>query len=323
VQGKIAIEEHFVTPELADTIFGSIGWDQAEWRKMARDLQDTGPDRLADMDAAGIELALLSLAAPCIQDEYETARAIGRARQANDALAEVVASAPDRYAGLAALPMQDPAAAAVELERCVADLGFKGALVNGYSSIGNLETAAYYDEDRYLPFWEVVAALDVPFYLHPRNPLPGQRRIYESREALLGPTWAFTVETATHCLRMIVGGLFDRLPSLQIVIGHMGELLPFAIARTEQRLGHVPSARLQRSPQECLCENFFLTTSGNFHTPSLVGLLLQVGADRVLFAADHPFERTADAATWFDAAPISEPDRLKIGRTNAQRLFRV
>ena len=323
MQGKIAVEEHFVTPELADTIFGSIGWDQSEWREMARQLQHTGERRLADMDAAGIEVAALSLAAPCIQDEFETSRAIERSRHANDALVEVVAAHPERYVGLAALPLQDPAAAADELERCVIDLGFRGALANGYSSVGNLETAAYYDEPRYHEFWERVAALGVPFYLHPRNPLPTQRRIYDTREELLGPTWAFTVETATHCLRLIVSGLFDRFPDLTIIIGHMGELLPFAVQRTEQRLSHVPASTLQRSPQECLRENFYLTTSGNFHTPSLIGALLQVGADRLLFAADYPFERTADAAGWFDHVPISETDRLKIGRTNAQRLLKL
>lgn len=321
MQGKIAIEEHFVTPELEETIFPSIGWDPAEWKEMAAQLQELGEARLADMDAAGIDIAVLSLAAPCIQDEFDAPQAVERAIAANDALAAAVAAHPDRYAALAALPLQDPAAAADELERCVTELGFKGALANGYSSVGSLDTAAYYDEPQYLPFWERVAALGVPFYLHPRNPLPTQRRIYESREALLGPSWAFTVETATHSLRLIVSGLFDLLPSLQIVIGHMGELLPFAIARTEQRMSHLPGVRLDRSPVQCLRENFHLTTSGNFHTPSLIGALLQVGADRLMFAADHPFERTAEAAAWFDHAPISEADRLKIGRTNAQRLL--
>jgi len=321
LQGKIAIEEHFVTPELEETIFPSIGWDPAEWRCMAEQLQEVGEARLADMDAAGVEIAVLSLAAPCIQDEFDVPQAIERAAGANDALAAAVAAHPDRFAALAALPLQDPVAAADELERCVTQLGFKGALANGYSSVGSLDTAAYYDEPQYLPFWQRVVSLGVPFYLHPRNPLPTQRRIYESREALLGPTWAFTVETATHCLRLIVSGLFDQLPSLQIIIGHMGELLPFAVQRTEQRLSHLPAVRLERGPQECLRENFHLTTSGNFHTASLLGALLQVGSDRLLFAADHPFERTADAAAWFDEVPISEADRIKIGRTNAQMLL--
>jgi predicted TIM-barrel fold metal-dependent hydrolase len=321
VDGKIAFEEHFVTPELKDTIFGSIGWEEAEWMAMAEALQDTGDARLADMDASGIDIAVLSLAAPCIQDEVDTAQAVARSVHANDALAAVVAAHPDRFVGLAALPLQDPLAAAEELERCVREYGFKGALANGYSSVGDLNTAAYYDEPEYLPFWERVAALGVPFYLHPRNPLPTQRRYYDGREALLGPTWAFTVETATHALRLMVSGLFDRLPELTIVLGHMGELLPFAVQRTEQRLSHIPSMKLERLPQQLLRENFFLTTSGNFHTPSLIGAMLQVGADRMLFAADYPFERTSDAATWFDRAPISETDRRKIGRTNAVRLL--
>jgi gamma-resorcylate decarboxylase len=321
VQGKIAFEEHFVTPALKDTIFSSIGWHPDEWQAMADALQDTDAARLAAMDAAGIEIAVLSLAAPCIQDIVDPREATAAAAGANDALAAVVAEHPDRYVPLAALALQDPLAAADELERCVTQFGFRGALVNGYSSVGDLDTAAYYDEPAYLPFWERVAALDVPFYLHPRNPLPMQRRIYETREALLGPTWAFTVETATHAQRLIISGLFDRHPGLKIVIGHMGELLPFAVQRTEQRLSHIPSVKLERGPQLCLRENFWLTTSGNFHTPSLLGAMLQVGADRILFAADHPFEQMSDASDWFDAAPISEADRIKIGRTNAMALL--
>jgi gamma-resorcylate decarboxylase len=323
MRGKIALEEHFVPAELTDTIFGSIGWDPSEWSAMAAALQDTGEARLADMDASGIEVAVLSLAAPCIQDEVDLTEAVARARLANDALADIVRAHSERYVGLAALPLQDPIAAADELERCVRDYGFKGALANGYSSVGSLDVAAYYDEPEYLQFWETVASLEVPFYLHPRNPLPTQRRIYETREALLGPTWAFTVETATHALRLMVSGLFDRLPELTIILGHMGELLPFAVARSEQRLSHIPTAQLRRLPQQVLRENFYLTTSGNFHTPSLIGAISQVGADRVLFAADHPFERTAEAAVWFDNTPISETDRLKIGRTNAANLLSI
>lgn len=323
MQGKIAVEEHFVTAELVDTIFPSIGWQQSEWDAMAAALQETDEVRLADMDAAGIDVAVVSLAAPCIQDVVDPVDATAKAEAANDTLAEVVAAHPDRYVGLAALALQDPEKAADELERCVTQLGFRGALVNGYSSVGNLETAAYYDEPAYLPFWERVAELGVPFYLHPRNPLPTERRYYEGREALLGPTWAFTVETASHCLRMMVSGLFDRFPELRVIIGHMGELLPFAVARTEQRLSHIPTVELERGPVQILRENFFITTSGNFHTQSLQGAIMQVGADRILFAADYPFERTAEAAQWFDSVPISEGDRLKIGRSNAERLLGV
>jgi 2,3-dihydroxybenzoate decarboxylase len=321
MQGKIAVEEHFVIPALEDLMFASIGWDPAEWQEMHDRLREVGDTRLRDMDRAGIERSVVSLAAPCVQDEVDPGRAARLASEANDALAAAVASHPDRFSGFAALPMQDPVAAASELERAVRQYGFKGALVNGYSSVGSLETAAYYDEPQYLPFWERLAGLDVPLYLHPRNPLPNQRRIYQGRSELLGPTWAFAVETGTHALRLITSGLFDRFPTLTVILGHLGELLPFAIDRLEQRLSHIPGTRLRRPPTQCLRENFYVTTSGNFHTPSLLGVILQLGADRILFAADYPFEQTQDASRWFDTVPISEADRLKIGRTNAERLF--
>ena len=321
MQQKIAMEEHFVTPALVDTIFPSIGWDPDEWNTMAERLQETDDMRLADMDAAGIGVSVLSLAAPCIQDEVDAKQAVERAAGANDALATIVKAHPDRYAGLAALGMQDPEASADELERCVTEYGFKGALVNGYSSIGNLETAAYYDEPQYEPFWKKASELGVPLYLHPRNPLPNQQRMYQGREELLGPTWAFTVETATHSLRLMTSGLFDRYPNLTIIIGHMGELLPFAMERTEQRLSHISTLKLGKSIPEYFRENFYMTTSGNFHTQSLQGSIMQVGADRILFAADYPFESTAEAAGWFDNVPISELDRAKIGRTNAANLL--
>jgi 2,3-dihydroxybenzoate decarboxylase len=321
MQGKIAIEEHFVTRSLEELMFPSIGWRPDEWQEMHDRLKETEALRLREMDRFGVERAVISLAAPCIQDEVDPARAVERAVGANDALFDVVAAHPDRYSGFAALPLQDPGAAADELERCVRQLGFRGALVNGYSSIGDLETGAYYDELQYLPFWERVAALDVPFYLHPRNPLPNQRRVYEGRSELLGPTWAFTVETASHALRLVTSGLFDHFPGLKIILGHMGELLPFAVDRLSQRLSHIPEVKLGKPPVQYLRENFYVTTSGNFHTQSLLAIILQLGADRVLFAADYPFERLQDAAEWFDTVPIAEADREKIGRTNAQRLL--
>ncbi len=322
MQGKIALEEHFVTPALEHLLL-AIGWDPSAWRRVRDRLEDTDGFRLAEMDRLGIEMAVLSLGAAGVQDEPDTKRAIAAAAAANDALAKIVAKHPRRYAGFAALAMQDPAAAAAEAERAMRQLGFKGAHVNGYSSVGNLETAAYYDEPQYLPFWERFAALDVPFYLHPRNPLPNQRRIYAGRNELLGPVWAFTVETATHALRLIISGLFDRFPKLTVIIGHMGELLPFAINRLDQRIKHIPTLKLAKRPMQYLQENFYITTAGNNHTPSLVGAILQLGTDRIMFAADYPFEEMHEGAEWFDAVPISEHDRMKIGRTNAMRVLRL
>jgi 2,3-dihydroxybenzoate decarboxylase len=321
MQGKIAVEEHFVPPGLEELITNP-GWPDAALRRIIDRLRDID-GRLEEMDACGIEMALLSLGAFGVQDVVDPARAVRVSREANDALAEIVRAHPARLGGLAALPMQDPVAAADELERAVTQLGLHGALVNGYSSIGNLETGVYYDVDDYLPFWERVEALGVPFYLHPRNPLPNQQRIYEGRKELLGPTWAFAVETGAHALRLITSGTFDRFPRLTLVIGHQGEFLPFALNRLEQRLSRIPEIQLLRPPTQVLRENFYITTSGNNHTASLIGVMLEVGADRLLFAADYPFEEMADGATWFDSVPIAETDRVKIGRTNAQRLFRL
>jgi len=319
VNGKIAVEEHFATAALEDLISG-VGWSPQDWRRVIDRLRDTEL-RLAEMDRVGIQTAVLSLGSFGIQDVVDPAVAVTRAVEANNALAAIVSDNPRRFAGFAALPMQDPAAAAEELERTVSEFGFRGALVNGYSSLGNVETAVYYDDERYLPFWARVEQLGVPFYLHPRNPLPTQRRIYEGRSELLGPTWAFAVETGTHALRLITSGLFDRYPELTVVLGHLGEFLPFALPRLQQRMSHLPQVRLEKPATQYLRDNFYITTSGNCHTASLIGVLLELGADRLLFAADYPFEEMGDGAAWFDNVPISESDRLKIGRTNAQKLF--
>ena len=296
MRGKIAVEEHFVTPQLKDTIFGSIGWKEEEWTAMADALQETGEVRLADMDAAGIEIAAVSLAAPCIQDIVDPADATAKAADANDALAAAVPRTRTATSGWRRWRCRTRRRRPTSSSAASTSSASAARWSTATPASATWGPARYYDEDAYLPFWERVAALGVPFYLHPRNPLPTERRYYEGREALLGPTWAFTVETATHCQRMMVSGLFDRFPELTIVIGHMGELLPFAVERTQQRLSHIPSVTLERGPAEVLRENFFITTSGNFHTPSLLGAMLQVGADRILFAADYPFERTAEAA---------------------------
>jgi 2,3-dihydroxybenzoate decarboxylase len=319
--GKIALEEHFV-PAAHTGLITDPGWPAAMWRRTLDLLVDTD-DRLEAMDQAGVELAVLSLGSNGLQDVLDPARAAALAVEVNDALSGVVAARPTRYRALAALPMLDPTAAADELQRCVRQLGFVGALVNGYSSEGSLESGRYYDDRRYDPLWERFVALDVPFYLHPRNPLPNQRRIYEGREQLLGPTWAFGAETAVHALRMLIGGVFDRFPDLNVILGHLGELLPFAIRRLEQRLSRRTDVALELPASEYLRRNFYLTTSGNYHTPSLIGILLELGADRLLFAADYPFEELADSARWLDTVPISEPDRAKIGSGNARRLLRL
>jgi 2,3-dihydroxybenzoate decarboxylase len=322
MQGKIALEEHFA---IAETLGDSRGYLPEEtWTELRERALDIHDRRLREMDRHGIELMILSLNAPAIQAIADPARAVEVARKANDYLAEQVSKRPDRFQGFAALPMQEPEQAARELERCVRELKFRGALVNGFSQIG--DTVAYYDLPQYWPFWETVERLDVPFYLHPRNPLPGHAQIYEGHSWLMGPSWAFAQETAVHALRLMGSGLFDKHPRLQIILGHLGEGLPYNMWRVDHCNGWVQGRHnypARKKIADYFYANFHLTTSGNFHTQTLVAAMMELGADRILFSADWPFENISHAAEWFDSVPISEADRRKIGRTNALDLFKL
>ncbi|MEM8590651.1 MAG: amidohydrolase family protein [Pseudomonadota bacterium] len=322
--GKIALEEHFATEETIDQASQAV--PAAHWPDLRDRLADLHEGRLRQMDENGIELAILSLITPGVQGIADTALAIDIARRANDFLAEQVAKRPHRFQGFAALPMQDPDEAARELERCVRDLGFRGAMVNGFSETGSTSAMLYYDLEQYWPVWATVQDLGVPFYLHPRNPLPEQAKIYDGHPWLLGPTWAFGQETAVHALRLMGSGLFDRYPALQIVLGHLGEGLPFSLWRIDNRLAWLkepPQHKGQQKIAHYAQKNLHLTTSGQLHTPSLVQAMLEIGSDRILFSTDWPFENMNHAADWFDSADISEFDRAKIGRRNAIRLFKL
>ena len=323
MQNKIALEEHFaIEATLGDSkVFGGHVWAQLGPR--LTDIQDL---RLKEMDKHGVELMILSLNAPAVQAIHDVARAIAVAKEANDHLAAEVAKRPGRFAGFAALPMQDAAAAAAELTRCVKELGMVGALVNGFSQAGTPDNVLYYDLPQYRPFWRTVEALDVPFYLHPRNPLPGGTRSYEGHNWLLGPTWAFHAETAVHALRLIGSGLFDECPKLKIVLGHTGEGLPVYLWRIDGRNGWMQAPHkyaAQHGVGHYFRKHFYLTTSGNFSTPALVNAVTEMGAGRVMFSVDWPFEAVEEAAAWFDRAEIGEADRAKIGRGNAVALFKL
>jgi predicted TIM-barrel fold metal-dependent hydrolase len=318
MQGKIAVEEHFA---IAETTDDKVRWPTSYWAELNGKLFDIFDQRLAEMDRTGIEIAVLSLNADGIQAIPDTAKAIEVARRANDALAEAVCKRPDRFAALAALPLQDPQAATAELQRCVRDLKFKGALANGFSQTGTADTAVYYDLPQYRPFWAEIERLGVPFYLHPCYPLPGRRPAYEGHPWLTASAWGFAEETAIHALRLMGSGLFDEFAKLQIVIGHLGERIPYDLWRLDHRLALVPNRPAKKTMRDYLRQNFHITTSGHFSTPSLIHAILTMGADRIMFAVDYPFEDHVQAAAWFDAAEIAEPDRVKIGRANAKALF--
>jgi predicted TIM-barrel fold metal-dependent hydrolase len=323
MQGKIALEEHFATEATVgdSQVFAPQVWDTLRPRLL--DIQDI---RLKEMDKHGVEMMILSLNAPAVQAIPDVKRAIAVAREANDVLADNMRKRPGRFAGFAALAMQDPEAAAAELTRCVKELGMVGALVNGFSQIGSPDNVAYYDAPQYRPFWRAVEALDVPFYLHPRNPLPSWSKQYEGHNWLLGPNWAFHAETAVHALRLIGSGLFDECPKLKIVLGHIGEGIPVYLWRIDGRNGWM------KAPHKYAAKNgvghyfrkhFYLTTSGNFSTPAMMNAVAEMGVERVLFSVDWPFEAVDEGAQWFDQAEIDDDARRKIGRDNAVKLFKL
>jgi predicted TIM-barrel fold metal-dependent hydrolase len=324
MKGKIGLEEHFA---IDDTLMDSKGYFPEEtWIEVRDRIMDIHGRRLRLMDEFGMQMMILSLNAPAIQAIPDPRRANEISRKANDYLAEQVRKRPDRFQALAALPLQDPDLAAKELQRCVKDLGMVGALANGFSQIGDPSTTAYLDEKQYWPFWGVCAELDVPFYLHPRNPLPQDSRIYKGAEWLLGPIWAFGHETAVHALRLMGSGLFDKYPNLQIILGHMGEGLPFNIWRVDNANAWIPNRNnypAKKKIGEYFQNNFHITVSGNFCTQALLAALMVNGADRIMFSTDWPFENIDHAAIWFDAVAIGEEDRQKIGRTNALNLFKL
>ena len=321
MQGKIALEEHLATEA---TLLDSKVFGANVWKDLGPRLIDVQEIRLREMDKHGVEMMILSLNAPAVQAIPDVKRAIDVAREANDVCAEHVRKRPDRFASFAALPMQDPDAAIAELQRCIKELGFVGALVNGFSQLG--DAALYYDAARYWPFWAEVEALDVPFYLHPRNPLSSWTPFYKGHEWLWGPNWAFAAETAVHALRLIGSGLFDECPNLQIVLGHLGEGIPVQLWRIDGRNGwmHEPHRyAAKHGVGHYFRKHFHVTTSGNFHTPSMVNVMTELGSDRVMFSVDWPFEDVGEGATWFDKAEIGEADRRKIGRENAVKLFKL
>jgi len=325
MQGKIALEEHFAIPETISSTHDAkyTSWFPA-WPDIKRRLLDLQELRLPEMDKHGIEMVILALHNPAVQGIPDAKRAAEVARIANDTLAEFIAKRPDRFAGFVALPMQDPDAAITELTRGIKDLGFKGTMVNGFSQVGDPETVVYLDDPRYEAFWAKLEQLDYPLYLHPRDPLLSREPVYEGHPWFLGSAWAFGVETAIHALRLMASGLFDRHPKLNVILGHLGEGLPYMIWRVDHRISQTPrNIPARRKMADYLGDNFYLTVSGNFRTPTLVDAMMEVGTDRIMFSVDYPFEKTVEASTWFDELHISERDRRKMGRENAVALFKL
>lgn len=322
MQGKIAFEEHMAIEEtLGDT--KPFAGESGRLDEFNKEIMDVDAMRLEAMDRTGIEYALLSLNAPGVQAILDTDRAIEVARKGNDKMAEAAAKHPKRFGGLAALPMQDPDAASAELTRCVKELGFKGAMVNGFTQRGDPETVLYYDFPEFRSFWATVSELDVPFYLHPRMQIPSRAENYEGHPWLMSSPWGFAAETALHSLRLCGSDLFEDFPNLKIVIGHLGENIPFSLWRMDARMRFSPRGyRGKRLLGEYFKDHFHITCSGFFNDPAFRCTVEIMGTDRTYFSADYPYERMEDAADWFDATTtIADSDKLKIGRENAIRLW--
>jgi predicted TIM-barrel fold metal-dependent hydrolase len=309
----IALEEHYWDQEMI------THWGAAANRAPAlRDrLLDLGELRLREMDESGIDVQVISHANPGTQ-RMDAATAVPLARQANDGLSEIISAYPERFAGFATLPTPDPGAAADELERTVKELGFKGAMVNGPTN------GVWFDDRRFWPICERAQALDVPIYLHPSAPHPDVTKAYYQDyladfPALSAAAWGFMVETATEGIRLILSGMFDVYPDLKIILGHMGEALPFALWRIDNSLNRPGNKRI--AFRETFCRNFYVTTSGFFSTPALQCCLMELGIDRVLFSVDYPFEENAPGTKWFEGVPLSAEDKAKILNGNAARLL--
>ncbi len=329
---RIATEEAFTTPDIferyrvllrepaVDAGFASLWGHFSKNAPVVGRLLDLGEKRIADMDSAGIAMQVLSLTAPGVQ-MFERDEAVGLARSSNDQLAEAVRKYPERFAGLAAIAPQHPAEAAKELERGVRRLGLKGAIVNSHTR------GEYLDDTKFWPIFEAAEALRVPIYLHPTALPPAMVQPFVER-GLEGAIYGFAAETGLHILRIILAGVFDRFPDLQMVAGHLGEGLPFWLFRVDfmhramvkaERYASVKKLKL--SPSEYLRQNFHVTTSGMAWEPAILHTQCVLGADRVLYAMDYPYQFVPEEVKVTDGLPISDGDKHKLYQLNAERVF--
>ena len=344
---KIATEEAFIIPEIASAVrdvvrqggpnldlkllrliydapadtgatpSAAAGSRDALARTFLPRLLDIGEGRLAEMDANGVDMHLLSLTVPGVQ-MFETATAVAFARLSNDRLSDTVRRHPTRFAGLASFAPQDPAAAAKEMERAINSLKFNGFLVNSHTQ------NAYLDEERFWPILEAAEALGAPLYIHPRAPSDGMAAPFRDYR-MEGSIWGYGMETGTHAVRLMLSGVLDRFPRLRIVLGHMGEALPFWLWRLDYMAppGARADLRNQLKPSEYFSRNFAITTSGIEDPVVLRFCVDKIGIDNVMWAIDYPYQPTAPAVAFLESAPLSTADRERIAHGNAERIFGI
>lgn len=329
----IATEEAFAPPEYIAAFLAlsaridtpvarylSIYYAKAEAVRQLTDIDY----RLAEMDDFGVDMHLLSITGPGVQ-AFDAALGTELARLANDQLAAAIKRHPTRFAGLAAVAPQDPQAAVREIDRAVTSLGLNGVIINGHTH------GEYLDDPKFWPIFAAAVHHDVPIYLHPTFP-PDAHISQYADYGMMGALWGFGADTSLHVVRLIMSGVFDSFPKLKIVLGHLGEALPFWLARLDNRYANIVRRgglepfgmrKLKRLPSAYFKSNFWVTTSGMNTNPPLEFCLGLLGADRIMFAVDYPYEQTAEAVPFIRAAPLSAADRDRITHANAEDLFRI
>jgi 2,3-dihydroxybenzoate decarboxylase len=286
----------------------------ADWQQRLADFTEF---RLPEMDTYGVDVQVLSLTSPGIQMQPDPAIAVADARLANDFLAAVIREHPGRFEGLAAVALQDPHQAAAELRRAV-DMGLRGALVNDHT-LGH-----YLDEPQYVPFWEMLENLGVPLYIHPNAVPSDDWNVVRGYPELDTATWSWAPRTGGHAMRLIFGGVFDRFPGARIILGHMGEFLPFQLSRFDARYADLDLKRpLRKLPSAYFGTNIAITTTGVFSHAALIAAIDAMGIDNVMFSIDYPFEATGKAVDFIQAAPLAPADKEKVAHANAERILRI
>ena len=313
----IALEEHYWDEEVASHFKGR---NSTRSRDLLERLYDLGELRIKAMDESGVDVQVLSHGAPSTQ-RMDAQTAVAVAARANDRLYATVTACPDRFAGFAAVPTPAPEAAADELERTVKDLGFKGGMIHG------LTNGEFIDHRKFWPIFERAQTLDVPIYIHPGYPHPDVLAAYyqdylEEYPTFASAGWGYTVETATQGIRLILSGMFDEYPDLKIILGHLGESLPFSLWRIDQALSRKENTG-GRSFRDTFRKHFHITTSGNFSNPALLCCVMEMGVDRIMFSIDYPFVENTPGVAWTDTIPLCAEDKEKILSGNVERLLKL
>jgi predicted TIM-barrel fold metal-dependent hydrolase len=327
----ITLEDHFTTklhnttiPPVKDpnSLYNRIEIAKERSKELGhdidRELMDMGSSRIAAMDAAGVDLQVISLTTPGCQP-LEPEQSVRVAQDANDQLYEAIQKYPTKFAGFSALPTPNPEAASEELKRGITKLGFKGALINSHTH------GEFLDDKKYWTIFETAQSLDVPIYLHPAAPHPAAMQSYFGGfEDLARPAWGFSVDASTHFLRILFGGVFDSFPKLKIILGHLGEGLPFGLQRlNDHTINAARNRKLKRTPVEYFKENLVVTTSGNFSIPSFMCTVEILGIENVLFSIDWPYESNRVGSKFLDDLPLSDAQKEQVAYKNAERVLRL